>query len=378
MRIVIQTPPALRTERVGALDAIRGMAIIAVVATHSLSATVASTESFRIPTEVFRVFDYGQFGVPLFFALSGWLLFALYTNTERFSARVYWSRRIARIWPLWAIFVVAFYFSWGVPDSGMPLWWGLLLNLLFLGWWSAALVSVPLGGLTIQQEMGHYLLFALFRKRGPAFLAGTVIIGYLSAWLARALMTSTSTDSLVNTIAEAWLRLSLFHSWPFFLLGGGAFVVYRTWRRDGIAPLLHTTPGTAILVSLAVTLGMLTTYAQETPAYFVLGYVISLAVLAIAIDAVPVAGRMMRSIGRYSYFMYFMHFIVLRWLESAYSRAGLPNSDTTSTTANVGILLCFFVLATAISWALGWVSWRIIESPIMTLTRRSVIQKPAP
>ena len=376
--MVIQTPPALRTERVGALDAIRGMAIIAVVATHSLSATVASTESFRIPTEVFRVFDYGQFGVPLFFALSGWLLFALYTNTERFSARVYWSRRIARIWPLWAIFVVAFYLIWGIPVSGMPLWWGLLLNLVFLGWWSAALVSVPLGGLTIQQEMGHYLLFALFRKRGPAFLAGTVIIGYLSAWLARALMTSTSTDSLVNAVAEAWLRLSLFHSWPFFLLGGGAFVVYRTWRRDGIAPLLHTTPGTAILVSLAVTLGMLTTYAQETPAYFVLGYVISLAVLAIAIDAVPVAGRMMRSIGRYSYFMYFMHFIVLRWLESAYSRAGLPNSDTTSTTANVGILLCFFVLAMAISWALGWVSWRIIESPIMTLTRRSVIQKPAP
>ena len=372
MFIVIQTPPAVRTHRVGALDAVRGMAIIAVVATHSLSATVASTGSFRIPTEVFRVFDYGQFGVPLFFALSGWLLFALYTDTGNFSARVYWSRRIARIWPLWAIFVVAFYFIWGVPDSGMPLWWGLMLNLLFLGWWSAALVSVPLGGLTIQQEMGHYLLFALFRKRGAAFFAGTVIVGYLSAWLARALVTATTADSPVNTISEAWLRLSLFHSWPFFLLGGGAFIVYRTWRRDGIAPLLHTTPGTAILIGLAVTLGMLTTYAQETPAYFVLGYVISLAVLAIAIDAVPVAGRMLQSIGRYSYFMYFMHFIVLRWLESAYSRAGLPNNDTTSTTANVGILLAFFVLATAISWVLGWVSWRIIESPIMTWTRQRI------
>ena len=362
----------LRSHRVGTLDAVRGMAILAVIATHSLSATVAVTGSFRIPPEIFRVFDYGQFGVPLFFALSGWLLFALYTGPGDFSQRVYWSRRIARIWPLWVIFLIASYVAYGVPDSGLPPWWGFLLGALFLGWWSVALVSVPLGGLTIQQEIGHYLLFALFRKRSAAFFAGTVIVGYLSAWLARALITQTFDGSLISTVAEAWLRLSLFQSWPFFLLGGAAFAIYRTWRTHGVAPLLHASPGTALLVSIAVVLGLLTTYAQDTPAYFVLGYVIALALLAIVMDSIPVLGAFLQSIGRYSYFMYFMHFFILRWLEGVYRNLGLPSNDTTGAAVNVLILLVIFTIATGLSWALGWVSWRALESPIMTWTRRRI------
>ena len=59
------------TQRIGSLDAVRGMAILAVIATHSLSATVAVTGSYSIPPPIFRAFDFGQFGVPLFFALSG-------------------------------------------------------------------------------------------------------------------------------------------------------------------------------------------------------------------------------------------------------------------------------------------------------------------
>ena len=362
----------LRSHRDGRLDAVRGMAILAVIATHSLSATVAATESFRLPPAIFRMFDYGQFGVPLFFALSGWLLFALYKGPGDFSQRVYWSRRIARIWPLWAIFVLLSYLAFGIPDSGLPVWWGLLLGVLFLGWWSAALVSVPLGGLTIQQEMGHYLLLALFRKRGAAFLSGTVIVGYLSAWLARAAVAAATDGSIIDTVAAAWLRLSLFHSWPFFLLGGGAYVIYRSLRSAGVAPLLSTSPGTALLVSLAVLMGMLTTYSQDTPAYFVLGYVLSLAVLAIAIDAIPAAGKALQSIGRYSYFMYFMHFFVLRWLEAGYARVDLPGEDTTSTVFNLASLAAFFIIATVVSWGIGWVSWRLVESPIMTWTRRRI------
>ena len=366
------TESTAQAHRVGALDAVRGVAILAVIATHSLSASVAATGSYRVPTEVFRVFDYGQFGVQLFFALSGWLLFALYTGPRDFSAKVYWSRRIARIWPLWIVFIIASYVAFGVPDSGLPVWWGLLLSILFLGWWSAALVAIPLGGLTIQQEMGHYLLFSIFRRRSPAFLAGTVIVGYLSAWLARTVIATIPETSLIGTIASAWLRLSLFHSWPFFLLGGAALVIYRSWRSEGVSPLLQARPGTALLVSVAVFMGMLTTYSQETPAYFVLGYVLSLAVLAVTINAIPVAGKALQSIGRYSYFMYFMHFFILRLLEKLYERFGLPGDDDMTMTMNAMSLLGFFVVATVLSWLFGWLSWRIVESPIMTWTRRRI------
>ncbi len=359
------------TQRIGSLDAVRGMAILAVIATHSLSATVAVTGSYSIPPPIFRAFDFGQFGVPLFFALSGWLLFALYTGNDNFSQKVYWSRRIARIWPLWIIFVVLSFVAWGIPESGLPTVVSLLISIFFLGWWSSALVAIPLGGLTIQQEVGHYVLFSFLRKRSAAFLAGTVIIGYLSQYLAQAIAAAVSDDSLIEGIAQAWLRLSLFNSWPFFLLGGAGLVIYRRWKSEGVGSVLQASPGTAIVVGLAIMLGLLTTYAQETPGFFVLGYVLVMAALAIVLDSVPVVGPVLQSIGRYSYFMYFFHFFVLRWLEGIYARLALPTGDT-SVVWNLCVLAAMFTMSTAASWAVGWISWRILEAPIMRLTRSRV------
>jgi len=361
--------------RVLALDAVRGIAIIGVIATHSLSITVAATGSYEFPPAVFRTFDMAQFGVPLFFALSGWLMFSLYSGGGPFTQRVYWSRRIARIWPLWIVFLVASYMFYTVPETGLPIWLMMLMGLLFLGWTSPATVVYPLGGITIQQEMAHYLLFSLFRRRGVAFFASTVIVGFLSYFAAEALLGLVEPGSTAASVIEAWLRLNLFRSWPFFLVGGAAFVVVRSWKEKGVSDLLPMKSRAGVAVLIALTLSLFVTYAQAEPSYLVLGFILVAAAIAIAGNTIPVVGPVLRSIGRYSYFMYFFHFWVLRWIEDGYRNSDLPDGSTTSSMFNVGLLLLILVVTTAVSWAVGWVSWNLLEKRVLAFAHRRV---PAP
>ena len=362
-------PPGLTARspggRVAALDSVRGVAILCVVATHSLSTMVAATGSYELPREVFRAFDYGQFGVQLFFVLSGWLMFSLHTGDRGYTAAYFWSRRWARVWPLWLIFLVVSYLVFGVPDSGLPGWLGFVLGALFFGWVSSALAYTPTGGLTIQQEMGHYLLFSWFRRRGVAFLAGTVIVGYASMLAARLVLALAGEGTVLAGAMEAWLRLALFNSWPFFLLGGAGCALLRAWRAGGIAALVPERSWAAVLVVIALLLGTLSTYAQETPGYFVLGFVVLMAAIAVTANAVPVAGPMLRSIGRYPYFMYFFHFWVLRGIERWYD-----GPTQTGAVYNLGLVLAIAVVATAVSWAVGMVSWKVLERPILEWAHR--------
>jgi peptidoglycan/LPS O-acetylase OafA/YrhL len=371
----VASSPAKKSTRIAALDAVRGMAILCVIATHSLSATVASTGSYDIPQEVFRAFDFGQFGVQVFFVLSGWLMFALYWGKSDFSSSVYWTRRIARIWPLWVIFLAVAFLVNGIPDSGLPGWLSFLLGASFLGWLSAVLVSIPLGGLTIQQEMGHYLLFSFFRRRGATFLALTVIVGFVSAFVARAIAARAADDSVSQAIADAWSRLGIFNSWPFFLLGGAAFVIFHRWRTSGVNDIIRPRSWSSVFIAIALLLGMLTTFAQDTPGYFVLGYVVFAIAIAVAGNATPVIGPVLRSIGRYSYFMYFFHFWVLKWLESRYTSSSLPGDGTTTTIQNLIVLAVIFVLTVAISWAAGLVSWNVLEKRVMAWAHSRVPAK---
>jgi peptidoglycan/LPS O-acetylase OafA/YrhL len=325
-----------------------------------------------MPPQVMKAFDYGQFGVQLFFVLSGWLIFSLYWGDRPFTQAVYWSRRWARIWPLWVIFLAVSYLAYGVPDTGYPWVLAFVLGAVFLGWLSPLLVAIPLGGLTIQQEMGHYLLFSLFRRRSGLFLAGTVVVGYLSMIGARGLLVIVGHDSAAGWALDAWLRLSLFNSWPFFLVGGAGFITFRRWQRGGVTDLFPQRSWTTVAILVALVLSMLTTYSEaEIPGYFVLGYVVLLVGIALAGNALPVIGAGLQSIGRYSYFMYFFHFWVLRWFEQGYRDRGLPSGET-SMLYNIALLTGVVVVTTAVSWGVGVISWNVLEKRVLAVAHRRV------
>jgi peptidoglycan/LPS O-acetylase OafA/YrhL len=355
--------------RVSTLDAVRAIAVLGVIATHSLSASVAVTQSYDFPKSIFMLFDFGQFGVQVFFALSGWLIFSLYyRKSPQVSGSHYWARRIARIWPLWALFALLYFLLYDQDTPGLPTWLAIVLCLLFLGWTVSSLVAIPTGGLTIQQEMGHYALFWLFRKKSVDFFLVSVIVGYITYFLAKWMVTALSGEVFIQSAATAWLRLSLFTSWPFFIFGGLAYLAFTTWRAKSSPGKIAFSFKTGILLLITLLLGTQIFYSQETPSYFVIGFVIFSVLLGITIDRIPNVNSVFWSIGRYSYFMYFFHFLVLRQLEVAY-RNIFGAEPSTSPFWNILVLLGMFTASAAISWSVAWVSWRIFESPILRIAR---------
>lgn len=127
--------------RLRALDGLRGLAILMVVAGHAaanyrpLSASVRGwLEAFANP----------QQGVRIFFALSGYLITSLLlretSETGRVDLRAFWRRRAVRIFPAYYAFLAAIAL-WGLFDAGAlswPHWWAAATFT-----WNYALTVLP-------------------------------------------------------------------------------------------------------------------------------------------------------------------------------------------------------------------------------------------
>lgn len=144
--------PALRADRFPALDGVRAIAALGVVAFHIDGA------GFIPVGPVNRILDHLNGGVALFFLLSGFLLYRPFVvarlESRRVSVRNYLTRRIARIVPAYwlALLVLAFWpglpgffsgawlssltflqiykFSW-YSHTGLPVAWSLCTEVTF-------------------------------------------------------------------------------------------------------------------------------------------------------------------------------------------------------------------------------------------------------
>ncbi len=121
-----------RVDRVPSLTGIRAVAALLVVATHAAYTTGKYTHGF-----VGLVYSRMEIGVPIFFVLSGYLLFgpwvkAAAAGTDGPSLKRYARNRVRRIMPAYVVTVLAAYliyhFRFGGPNPGHT-WWGLFRNL---------------------------------------------------------------------------------------------------------------------------------------------------------------------------------------------------------------------------------------------------------
>ncbi len=119
-------------ERVASLTGIRAVAALLVMATHAAYTTGKYTHGY-----VGLLYARLELGVPIFFVLSGFLLFqpwvkAAAAGTDWPSVRRYAWHRVRRIMPAYAVTVVAAYaiyhFRYAGPNPGHT-WVGFLRNL---------------------------------------------------------------------------------------------------------------------------------------------------------------------------------------------------------------------------------------------------------
>lgn len=347
---------AAATGRVGALDQLRGLAILGVVAVHVVGVAPSGLALAD------ALLPFGRYGVQLFFAVSAYTMMMTWEQrvaADAHPAASFYVRRAARILPMfWLAIVLYLALHGNGPSYFAPEGLGALqiaaTALTLHGWWPSAFNSVVPGGWSIAVEMTFYLVFPLLAAR-----AGSLAAAWRLACLA-ALVALAARPLVAAWLQPAWSHYpprlvdEFFHFWfpreAMFLFVG--LVVYR---------ILHPGPdggeGRSALWWALAWLPL---------AWFLLGR----GEMAVAIvTGLFVAAYLRRplllpglgSLGRRSYSIYLLHFAVLEALRQLGWTDGQP-----SLPAFLGV----FAATLVGSWLLAGVTVRFVENPGIALGRQ--------
>ena len=354
------------------LNVLRGFAIIGVVAMHSMQVT-DSVGQKHVSVFVSEIVQLGKYGVEVFFFLSGWLLAALYGLKKEPLPRSYAVRRFAKIFPLWVLFMSVYILQGYLANSG-GFYLALnsesnsgitkrpeviiLLTLTFTLFLSPVLWNTVIpGGWSIQSEVAHYILFPFIRRRRlKSVLLISAITNFVSTTFVLIRSRIDDLSSQIDSIVATWRRLGLFSTFTFFLYGVlGRHFYLKLTQNVHQESLSGKELGLFVLSSFVVVCPM----GVQIEA---IGYLFINIILAISLGRVVVIRTLLVQLGRYSYFIYFAHFLILQiiqeQLESNDFGGFLFENQITT------FLLIFF-LTSASSMILAKPSWKYIEFPLL-------------
>jgi peptidoglycan/LPS O-acetylase OafA/YrhL len=357
------------------LDGLRGLAILLVVPHNADIVAPVLHGPFRYLT---ILIDRGWVGVQLFFVLSGFLITEQLCRS-RDAANYYggfYARRALRIFPLFlAAVLLALLLEKVLParadlGSGSPVWY-FWLAIFFINW------TRPLGGLgipgfpqfwSLALEEQFYLVWPLVVRMLASRLAlvsGAIIMAALAARFVMLRLGASSDMVYMWTIARM----------DALAFGALAALVVQRWRASGEIPAPTTfivgSAAVAIVGALATRLYEDATWPTQTVGFTFLGaacWLILLGTVANDLSAkqrwwlAPLRSRALISVGRYSYGMYVFHmfFAIFAavWVRRVTASFGQ------------GSMLAFALLITALSYAVGFLSYHLYEKHFLRLSHR--------
>ncbi len=368
------------------VDALRGYAILLVIAVHSLG----YTKDLVWPVK--RQLVLGFYGVQLFFLASALtLLMSWSRSSDTFARRSgkFLIRRFFRIAPLYYLAVVFYWFAYqAIPaDFNFDV---LVASLLFYNAWSPHLIPtvagwtpVP-GGWSISVEFCFYFAFPFLAavvtnvKRSLIFCLVSLIIMIVgSLW---------GTNLYPEITAHE--RDNFLYFWPLnqFIIFSLGFLLYHSVKSPIARNWLTASRITANGASIALCLALLALAFYGPRKFFDWSLllppthlVISLLFLAWAIVLVIkpngfAINSAIIGLGKVSFSAYILHFAVLKFVGNF-----LPKIWPFSTIGAASIPYAFILLATAIiiTRYVSALSYRVIEQPFVNLGK-SVIRRVYP
>lgn len=235
---------------ISSLQALRGLAALAVVFHHVLRAvTIYAPATLNLPPSPILanpiLIDLGAIGVDLFFVLSGFLMIYIslpYQHGKK-STGDFLTNRLIRVWPLYALVTVFLYcltyYNTRSGGSAFDLSSTRLLSMFFIPSFneSGALQPILGVGWTLNYEVFFYLVFAaaiLIQKRhllgvSTVLVAGSYAIGALlphGAVLRAFLFNSVILEFLLGAaIASAYMKGMIAARYAYAWLAAGLVVL---------------------------------------------------------------------------------------------------------------------------------------------------------
>jgi peptidoglycan/LPS O-acetylase OafA/YrhL len=262
------------------LDGLRFYAFLGVFVYHTLPSQALFYRRLHLPLPGLwgAVAKSGASGVDLFFALSAFLITSLLLrerqDTGDISLRLFYLRRILRIWPLYfAVLALGVVLAHTMPEQRLP-WYYVAGYLLFVGNWVSAVfghtqsICSPLWTVSIEEQF--YLvwpaLMKVLERRGMiiagilTFLlatlsqAGIVLAGFSGGYIyygSASRCDSLALGILLALFADRLPRLTNSQRWLLVGVGLASWIAASAWLVDQPGPVSMRMVLGRMVVSLA-------------------------------------------------------------------------------------------------------------------------------
>lgn len=352
------------------IDALRGFAILGVVFYH-VSVLLVSPESSLLST----VAAGGARGVQLFYIASALTLFlsmAARKEREQRASLRFFMRRFFRISPLFYLAIIVYTAYDGMAPRFMAPngieWWHIISTALFIhGWHPESINSVVPGGWSIAVEMTFYLLVPfLFLKLNNIKL--TLIALFLSLIISRIMSSGVvyylspyypdSQQYLVQVFSFFWF----FNQLPVFITGILLYhIVIKYPQADKKTALILLLAG---LYMLAGFLNM-RSLGDLLPQHFMYGGAFLVFSLSLHYSPQRVFVNIITIwIGRLSFSLYLVHFMVISMLTSTFGNSLFWSGDM----GFIGV----FIIVLFLSLSVSYLTYRLVELPGINLGKRLI------
>lgn len=324
-------------QRLLEIDSLRGLAALSVVGYHY---TTRVGEVFGANSAPPVSLAFGNYGVQLFFLISGFVIFMTLERCR--SAGDFVKSRISRLFPAyWASILVSalFVYSIGTDVQRVPLR-DVIVDFTMI---QEFLGARHLDGVywTLQVELFFYVQMLFWYMIGKLRYISWIIVGWLLLGVGVTLLEKSGADT-----SSRLFQLAIVAHLPFFGIG---ILMYR----------IHSGAGSLVWNALLIALCVLQVAFTHSDVY------IAVAVVCSAVFALSIGGRLrwltarpFVFVGGISYSLYLLHqaigFSVIHWLEEHGMRPTIA-----ALVAAVGSIL----LATAMTYgvekpALRWLRAR--------------------
>lgn len=261
--VLFEAAPAELTAHRRSLKALTGIRILAalyVVIYHSRLSAMLLDHGHVLSA---RFFGKGYFAVPVFFILSGFILAYTYEGQIEDSGdhRRFWEARFARIWPAYALSLVAY----ALVDRTMPHFGTSLATLFMVQAWNPFNLKMAGAGnfvcWSLSTEAFFYLVFPWFQTWVERRFPRTQVLMLVLMLVACvALNSGARILGYAPTGIFRWIPFPLIHLGEFFagVCMGNLFLLQLTARATDATKVL---PGSGLwtYVSLVFSVALLAT-----------------------------------------------------------------------------------------------------------------------
>jgi len=383
--------PVARFRHVPALDGVRGLAIVLVMFRHlSLLRMGTRPDDPLVDRLVHGAASVGWVGVDLFFVLSGFLITGILLDAKGTSGAFprFWKRRALRIFPLYYAACAFFFFV--LPHigyfAGDPATATLVHNQAWYWLYGVNILEALKGGAATPLNTAHFWSLSVEEQFYIVWPFVVLTLSRRSLWRVVVAMSAVALlcrVALVMYVQGGWAGAYVLSVARMDILAAGAIVALAI-RTPGAMERARRhadwIAAVSIIALVVVSWAGAAGFDNRNPYIATIGYsvlaVLGSFILVLVLSSAdgcgwkrPFENDTLRMFGKYSYCLYVVHYpfmMVLDLLVPKFHIAPLYGSRL----PEWGV---YGVLLFVVSLAVAWVSWRVLEAPMLSLKDRSTV-----